>query len=269
MTRDLEIEYAVTVEACEPDELRETERVKSGVISFHETGGGMNCPEIEVCCDDEAILLDFIYDGWVGDGGDVEWFGWVASQVREVGIDATTRNAILSRIQKLPSVEARSSLLADLENARSDSQLEEVDEAVSEAEAERRREKAAVTHAPACPYLDRLDVVCGCEVDAGIREAREAAFTVGGVAVEAGRDLVGADLAPLMVPAPVYQADEEGEPMDPPVREILVHLNVVLPMSDERSVEEIVALIDGAIEVGLSGDSEDPLTYTIPMAEEV
>ena len=254
MTRTLEIEYAVTVEACEPDELREEARVAAGVISFHETGGGCNCPEIEVYCADEAILLDFIYDGWVGDNehGDLDWFRWVASQVREVGIDATTRNAILSRIQNLPSVEARSSLLADLENARSDSQLEEVDEAVSEAEAERRREKAAVPHAPACPYLDRLDVVCGCEVDAGIREAREAAeavATVGGVAV--------------------YQASEDGEPMDPPVREILIHINVVLPMTDERSVEEIVALIDGAIEVGLSGEDGDPLIYTIPMAEEI
>ena len=254
MTINPDREFAVIVEACEPDDLRDEARVAAGLITFAETGGGMNCPEIEVYCADEAILLDFIYDGWVGDNehGDLDWFRWVATQIREVGIDATTRADLRDRIAKLPNAETRTTLLADLDGSRSDSQLEEMGEAVAEAEEARRREKAAVTHAPACPYADRLEIVCGCEVDAGVRA--EAAFTVGGVAVEA---------------SPVYQADAEGEPMDPPVREILVHLNVVLPATDERSVEEICELLNGAIEVGLSGETDDPLTYTIPMAEEV
>ena len=237
-------EFAVTVEACEPDELREEPRVASGVISFTETGGGCNCPEIEIYCFDEAILLDFIYDGWVGDNehGDLDWFRWVATQIRLVGVDATERNALRDRIARLADADVRRVLLADLYEARSDSQLEEMSEAVAECEAQE-------SDGPAPADLENGP--SSDEVPA------EAMFTVGGVAVESGRDLVGADLAPLMVPRVE------------PDREILVHLNVSVPASDERSVEEIVALIDGAIEVGLSGETDDPLTYTIPMAEEV
>lgn len=47
-----------------------------------------------------------------------------------------------------------------------------------------------------------------------------------------------------------------AEPVGEPVREVLVHLNVEVPESDERTADEIAAVIMAALEVGLEGAEE-------------
>ncbi len=54
-----------------------------------------------------------------------------------------------------------------------------------------------------------------------------------------------------------------------PRRVILIHLNVELLRLDERSVEEIVSAISGALEVGSDDDSVRGLNISIPLAEEI
>lgn len=52
-------------------------------------------------------------------------------------------------------------------------------------------------------------------------------------------------------------------------REVLIHLNIELLRGDQRSVEEIVTAISGALEVGSDDDSVRGLKIEIPLAEEV
>jgi len=57
---------------------------------------------------------------------------------------------------------------------------------------------------------------------------------------------------------------------EPPMREILVHLNVQVPMDDRRDYEEIVALVQGAIAVGSEGHwPMDDIEIEIALAEEI
>lgn len=53
------------------------------------------------------------------------------------------------------------------------------------------------------------------------------------------------------------------------VRTFLIHLNVEVPEGDTRSLEQIVELIDGALDVGLSGHADDPIMVAFALSEEV
>lgn len=52
-------------------------------------------------------------------------------------------------------------------------------------------------------------------------------------------------------------------------RTILVHLNVTVPEGDDRSMEEIVAAIEGALEVGSDDESVRSLEIVTALAEEI
>ena len=53
------------------------------------------------------------------------------------------------------------------------------------------------------------------------------------------------------------------------MREVLVHLNVAVPLNDERGADEIAAALRAAIEVGSDDDSVRDLTVVVALVEEV
>lgn len=82
--------FAISLEACAPESLRADERVQAEVINdhghqvwnlevnLHRTLNSNGFNEVEIVATEEHVLLDFVYDHWVGQGGDTEWFHEIA-----------------------------------------------------------------------------------------------------------------------------------------------------------------------------------------------